>query len=121
METMFSDCSSLKELDLSNFHTNNVINMNDTSPGCLLEKIDLSNFITDNVINMSGMFSRCPFLKKLNLSNFNTNKVIKMNFMFSKSSSLKELDLSNFNTSNLKTKHHFLLKYLILIIYYIIN
>ena len=47
---MFSGCSSLKELNLSNFNTN-------------------------NVINMSCMFWECISLKELNLSNFNTNNV----------------------------------------------
>ena len=37
-----------------------------------LEEIDLSHFNTDNVINMSCMFFGCSLLKELNLSNFNT-------------------------------------------------
>ena len=53
--------------------------------GCLsLKEINLSNFNTNNVINMDGMFSRCSSLKELNLSNFNTNNVTDMSFMFSK-------------------------------------
>ena len=64
---MFSECSSLKELNLSNFNTN-------------------------NVNNMSGMFYKCSTLKELNLSNFNTNNVINMSYMFSYCSSLKELN-----------------------------
>ena len=55
---MFSFCSSLKQLNFSNFNTN-------------------------NVIYMSGMFSSCSSLKELNLSNFNTNKVTYMRKMFS--------------------------------------
>ena len=58
MSDMFSECSSLKELNLNNVNTN-------------------------NVTNMSGMFSRFSSLKELNLNNFNTNNVIKMNRMFS--------------------------------------
>ena len=34
--------------------------------------LDLTIFTTDNVTNMSFMFSRCMSLKKLDLSNFNT-------------------------------------------------
>ena len=48
MGYFFSGCSSLKELDLSNFTTN-------------------------NVKDMSFMFYKCSSLKELNLSNFNTN------------------------------------------------
>ena len=34
---MFWECSSLKELNLNNFNTNNVTNMNDMFSGCLDE------------------------------------------------------------------------------------
>ena len=34
MSFMFNGCSSLKELNLSNFNTNNVINMNHMFNGC---------------------------------------------------------------------------------------
>ena len=50
MSSMFSGCSSLKELNLSNFNTN-------------------------NVTNMRYMFYKCSSLKELNLSKFNTNNV----------------------------------------------
>ena len=55
---MFDGCSSLKELNLNNFNTN-------------------------NVTNMSLIFCRCSSLKELNLNNFNTNKVTDMYSMFS--------------------------------------
>ena len=54
MSFMFNRCSSLKELNLS-------------------------NFITNNVTNMSFIFNGCSSLKELNLTNFNTNKVTDMN------------------------------------------
>ena len=40
-----------------------------------LEELNISNFNTNNIINMYNMFFRCTSLKKLNLSNFNTNNV----------------------------------------------
>ena len=50
---------------------------------CLsLKEINLSNFNTNNVTNMRGMFFKCSTLKELNLSNFNTNNVIDMEGMF---------------------------------------
>ena len=55
---MFSGCSSLKELNLSNFNTN-------------------------KVTTMLSMFYKCSSLKELNLSSFNTNDIINMKFMFS--------------------------------------
>ena len=57
---MFYNCSSLKELDLSNFNTNNVINMSYMFFDCSsLKELNLSNFNTNNVINISGMFGGC--------------------------------------------------------------
>ena len=52
--------------------------------GCSsLNELNLSNFNTDNVTDMESMFSLCSSLKELNLSNFNTNKVTNMGSMFS--------------------------------------
>ena len=51
--------------------------------GCSsLTNINLSNFNTNNVIDMSGLFGGCSSLKNINLSNFNTNKVTDMRAMF---------------------------------------
>ena len=101
MELMFNKCSSLKEIDLSNFHTDNVCNMDSMFSGCPFEKINLSNFITDNVKSLEGMFSSCSSLKEINLSKFNTSKVSSMAWMFSGCISLKEIDISYFNCNNL--------------------
>ena len=60
MEGMFSICSSLKELNLSNFNTNNVTDMNSMFYGCSsLKELNLSNFNTNNVTNMYEMFHGC--------------------------------------------------------------
>ena len=60
MSYMFSGCSSLKELNLSNFNTNNVINMYGMFKGCSsLKELNISNFNTNNVTNMEGMFYGC--------------------------------------------------------------
>jgi len=51
--------------------------------GCSsLININLSNFNTNNATDMSGMFSGCSSLTYINLSNFNTNKVTYINNMF---------------------------------------
>ena len=76
-------CSSLKEINLSNFNTNKVTNMCAMFNGCTsLKEINLSNFNTNNVTIMSYMFGGCSSLKEINLSNFNTNNVTDMNYMF---------------------------------------
>ena len=99
MNAMFSHCSSLITLNLSNFNTNNVIFMNNMFSHCSsLIYLNLTNFNTNNVIDMSNMFCKCFSLFSLNLSNFNTYNVKNMENMFYKCYSLKYLDLSNFDT-----------------------
>ena len=80
---MFYDCSSLNNLNLSNFKTQNVNNMNHMFFRCSsLINIDFSNFNNQNDINMSGIFSECSSLNNLNLSNFKTQNVINMEYFF---------------------------------------
>ena len=103
MNGMFYCCNSLKNLDLSKFNTTNVTNMRSMFCSCSsLTELDLSKFKTDNVTDMTGMFNECSSLKTLNLSNFNTSNVTNMFCMFAGCSSLTKLDLSNFNTENVK-------------------
>ena len=100
---LFSNCSSLTNLDLSNFNTKNVKDMSGMFEGCTsLTKIDLSNFNTQNVQHMLGMFMGCSSLINLNLANFDTQNVQDMSGMFMGCSSLINLNLSNFNTQNVK-------------------
>ena len=57
---MFYRCSSLKELNLNNFNTDNVTNMSYMFFNCSsLKELDLNNFNTNNVTSMSGMFYGC--------------------------------------------------------------
>ena len=101
MSWMFSECSSLTQLDLSNFDTSNVTTMRNMFSACSsLTQLDLSKFNTSNVTDMVYMFEACSSLTSLYLSNFDTSKVIDMSWMFSECSSLASLDLSNFDMSN---------------------
>ena len=60
MSGMFRGCSSLKELNLINFNTNNVTDMRSMFYGCSsLKELNLNNFNTNNVTNMSWMFDGC--------------------------------------------------------------
>ena len=60
MNHMFYNCRSLTNLNLSNWKTNNVTDMNCMFDGCSsLTKLDLSHFITDNVTDMLWMFNKC--------------------------------------------------------------
>ena len=65
---MFKGCSSLKELNLNNFNTNNVTNMSNMFYGCYsLKSIDLSSFNKTDVKDVSCMFYGCSSLKKENI------------------------------------------------------
>ena len=65
---MFADCTSLSNINLSNFNTRNITNMSDMFNGCIsLLNINLSNFNTQNVTSMSYIFSGCISLSNINL------------------------------------------------------
>ena len=61
-----------------------------------LTSLNLSNFNTSNVTDMEGMFYGCSSLTSLNLSNFNTSKVTNIYNMFDGCSSLEYINLKNF-------------------------
>ena len=74
---MFNGCNSLISLDLSNFNTQNVTDMDSMFCDCdSLISLDLSNFNTQNVTNMNGMFSGCNSLKRENIITKN-DKILK--------------------------------------------
>ena len=101
MRYMFSDCSALTTLDVSNFDTKNVTKMNGMFYGCsALTTLDVSNFDTQNVTDMDGMFCSCEDIQTLDLSNFNTKNVTDMRQMFYGCWALATLDLSSFDTQN---------------------
>ena len=100
MHGLFNQCSSLTSLNLSNFDTKNVTDMVYMFIKCSsLTSIDLSNLDTSSVTSMKGMFSDCNALTSLDLSNFDTSKVTDMHAMFNNCYSLTILDLSSFDTS----------------------
>lgn len=107
MRNMFNDCGSLTSLDVSNFETSNVTDMYRMFYGCSkLPSLDVSHLNTSNVIDMYRMFYGCSGLTSLNVSGFNTSKVTTMGDMFYKCTGLTSIDVSNFNTSNVTTMEH---------------
>ena len=71
---MFSECSSLKELNLSSFITDNVTDMNSMFSGCsLLKELNVTNFNTINVTNMRDMFFGCSDELKNKIKEQNEN------------------------------------------------
>jgi len=68
MSDMFFHCTSLQSINLSEFNTINVEDMNDMFNGCSsLKSINLYSFNTTNIEDMSSMFSGCSSLKKENV------------------------------------------------------
>ena len=101
---LFYKCKFLTEIDLTNFDTKNVTNMENMFDGCnSLKKINLTNVNTRNTLSMYGMFGECSSLENIDFIFFNTEKVQNMQKMFFHCVSLKELDLSFFNTKNVTT------------------
>ena len=101
---LFYKCKFLTEIDLTNFDTKNVTNMENMFDGCnSLKKINLTNVNTRNTLSMYGMFGECSSLENIDFIFFNTEKVQNMQKMFFHCVSLKELDLSYFNTKNVTT------------------
>jgi len=101
---MFTSCSNITEIDLSNFDSSRVTNMSCMFSDCTsLISINFTNFRTSQVERMDFMFLECSSLISLNLSSFDTSQVSDMNCMFSQCLSLSSLDLSNFRTPKVKS------------------
>ena len=106
MKEMFSDCSGLTSLDVSNFNTGKVTDMYHLFSNCQqVTSLDVKDFNTANVTNMGHMFAGCSELTSLDVRNFNTSNVTDMEQMFYNCSKVTNLDLSNFNTSNVTTMY----------------
>ena len=102
MQSMFSNCKNLTNINVTSLDTKNVISMVDMFYNCnKLQNIDVSNFDTSNVTSMWAMFGNCNNLESIDVSNFDTRKVTKMGMMFLSCHKLKTLNLQNFDTSNI--------------------
>ena len=99
MQYMFSSCSRISSIELSNFDTSKVTSMDSMFYYCSsLTSLNLSNFVTSKVTDMDSMFRECISLSSLIVTSFNTSKVTDMYYMFYNCRELTSLDLSNFNT-----------------------
>ena len=96
MDYMFTFCSALTSLDVSNFNTANVTTMCSMFNGCIaLTSLDVSNFNTANVTKMADLFESCKGLTTLDLGNWNTAKVTNPSWMFSNCTALKTIYVGN--------------------------
>lgn len=105
MVSMFSQCSSLRSLDLSSFNTSKVIGMNLMFYNCTnLESIDLSSFETENLQQMPHMFYSCTKLETLDLSSFATPNMTSMLSAFQNCKNLKTIYVTSAFTTDKGTE-----------------
>ena len=105
-QSMFSTCSSLTYLDLSNFITSNITTMAGMFHTCSkLTNLVLTSFKTSNVTTMYNMFNNCSKLTNLNLTSFDSRKLTEMYDMFYNCTNINKLYLSSsfFNSTSLTT------------------
>ena len=72
-----------------------------------LQSLDLSNFDTSNVTDMQYMFEKCSSLQSLYLSNFDLREVTEMGRMFSGCSNLEYIDASKINITSYPTPSYY--------------
>ena len=102
MTSMFSYCSSLTSLNLSNLDTSKVEKMSFMFFCCSsLTSLNLLSFNTSQVTTMESMFNNCTSLTSLDLSDFNTTSVTTMKNMFLHCLKLEYINLNNFNETKL--------------------
>lgn len=99
---LFDNCSSLTEIDLSSFITNNVTSMFTMFRQCSsLVSVNLMNFNFENVGNLAALFNGCSSLTTIISNGFITsNKLTNINYMFKNCSSLTYVNINGINTSN---------------------
>ena len=101
MAGMFSECSSVKNLDLHTFNTSQVESMESMFYGCYqLESLDVSSFDTSQVDSMMCMFSECRNLESLDLNHFDVSSVFYMGAMFWRCEKLEDLKVDQWQFSS---------------------
>lgn len=107
---MFAGCKNLMGIYFNqNFYTGSTREMQSMFENCgSLRDLDLSGFDTSGAVNMGSMFRRCRSLKELDVSSFDTSRVKNMENMFSGCVSLENLELGNFQIAQVKRDQHML-------------
>ena len=97
LKDFFKNCTALETISgLKYLNTANVTDMGYMFSGCsALTSLDLTNFNTSKVESMRDMFEDCSALESLNLTNFNTEKVTEMSRMFEGCSALTTIYASD--------------------------
>jgi len=99
---MFANCVNIEKINLIDFNTENIINMQYMFYECNIKNINLFSFKTKKVKNMCNLFGNCKNIKHLDLSFLDINNVTDISGLFKGCSSLKSLpDISKWNTENI--------------------
>ena len=101
LHSLFYECKSIKEIDLSHLDCLEVKSCGYMFYGCTsLSKINFGNLDFNLSNNFGYMFYNCCELEELNVSNFITQKSTNFDYMFYGCKKLKNIDVSKFNSSN---------------------
>jgi surface protein len=102
MKSMFYNCTSLESVEINEWKTSNVQNMEYMFQKCNnLKNINLL-FDTSNVIYMNGMFAECHSLTSIDLSHLDTSNVIDVHCLFWQCNDLSLINLTKVNLTNTK-------------------
>lgn len=106
MSFMFSDLGGLEEIDdISDWDVSNVKLMFRMFDSCKkLKQLDLSNWNTENLINCYGMFGKCYSLESVgDISNWKLAKLDDADYMFANCKRLK-LDIKKWNLKSTQNR-----------------
>lgn len=99
----FAAHANLKRKGMGNWNTSSLVNANAAFHNCAEEELDLSGWNVSKVQFFCQMFENSPNLKRIKgLENWNTSAGLGFDGMFERCSKLEELDLSSFNTTKAK-------------------
>ena len=108
MNNMFEGCTSLIDLDISNFDTKNVEDMTSLFSYTSIPQLNLI-WNTANVKSMKYMFYHMPELTELKFGTyFSTENVENMQGMFLECMNLKSLDVSRFKVEKVQNFETFI-------------
>ena len=95
---MFSGCSYIEKIDMTNFNTSLVTNMNDMFASCTsLNSLIVSNFDTSKVRSFERMFYQCESLTSINLESFTNPSATTLAYMFYDCKNLEYINIKNFD------------------------
>lgn len=106
MTGMFAG-SHLPSIDIRNFDTRNVVDMQYAFAGLKnVRHLDLHGFDVSKVNNIGAIFSGNPTLVSLNLANWQLDSIHAMDSLFAGMHALTDLNLTGFTTKNVTDMHH---------------